>query len=295
MLEATAAAPIVAAPTPSAVPLTSAAPVTPAAETTAPPVTPSTPTTGDWQTTLSPELKDYATTKGFKDPGAVLDGYRNLEKLRGVPEDRLLKLPEKADDVEGWNQIFNKLGRPDKPENYNIQVAEEKDKVYVAAVQKMFHESGLTTKQAETFHNKMTEYAAGLKKDQATAELARAESDVAGLKKDWGMAFDQNVKVGAQAAKTFGLTPEVLDSLQKSMGYAPVMKLFHNIGSKLGEADFVTGSGPDGRGVLSPEQARARINSLTKDQNFAKRYTSGDTAARSEMEQLHRWLAPEPE
>src|SRR4051812_22872278 len=55
------------------------------------------------------ELRGFAELKGWKSPDDALVSYRNLEKLQGVPPERLLKLPEKADDP-AWSEIHGKLG-----------------------------------------------------------------------------------------------------------------------------------------------------------------------------------------
>ena len=51
------------------------------------------------------------------------------------------------------------------------------------------------------------------------------------------------------------------------------------------EMPFVDGKTPGG--IPTPEQARARIADLKKDQAFVKRYTTGDAAALKEMTDLH--------
>ena len=69
----------------------------------------------DWTAGLPEEMKGYVQNKGFKDPSAVVESYRNFEKLMGVPQDRMIKLPEKAEDKAAWDSIYNRLGRPEKP------------------------------------------------------------------------------------------------------------------------------------------------------------------------------------
>lgn len=271
--------------------------VTPPLSTTAAPgatVPAPTPVAPDWKGALSDDLRSYAEGKGFKDPGTVLDGYRNLEKLRGVPSERLVTVPDRHDDTEGWNGVYNRLGRPEKPEGYNIPVPDKTQEQYVGEVQKIFHESGLTIRQAEILNSKMNNYTTELKTAAETARQTTFKSEETALKTEWGAAFDQNMNVSRQAAKTFGLTTEKIDAIEKAMGFSATIKLFQQIGSKLGESDFVTGNGPSGRGALTPDQAKAQIKVKTEDKNFWNRYLEGEGSAREEMEALHKWANPEP-
>jgi hypothetical protein len=77
------------------------------------------------------------------------------------------------------------------------------------------------------------------------------------------------------------------------MGFAKVMELFHNLGSKMGESDFVSNGSNAGFGALSPEAARSKIAELKADKEWTNRYLSGDRAAREEMSKLHKWAYPE--
>src|SRR4051812_7514574 len=68
----------------------------------------------DWTAGLNEATRGFVENRGFKDPQTLADSYVNLEKLMGVPKDRLLQVPEKDDDAEGWGKVYNRLGRPEK-------------------------------------------------------------------------------------------------------------------------------------------------------------------------------------
>ena len=83
---------------------------------------PSTPPS--WTTGFTDELKGYVDAKGFKDAQSVVESYRNFEKIKGVPQERLLTLPEKDEDPS-WNDVWKRLGRPDQPKDYQLEVPKE--------------------------------------------------------------------------------------------------------------------------------------------------------------------------
>lgn len=281
-----------AAATPVAAPAAAAPTAAPTAvQTTTPVATPAV-TPAAWTSNLTPEFQNYVTEKGFKDPASVLDAYQNLERLRGVPEERLVKLPDRHDDKDGWNSAYTKLGRPEKPEGYPVNPEDAKsDKAQVATVQKMFHEAGLSIRQAEILSNQMRDYSTAQKTDTDTKALAKRESEDSALRTKWGAATEQNTQVARQAAKTFGLTTEKIDAIEKALGFSGTMELFHNIGLKVGEPDFVTGNNPGNR-IMTPDQASVKIKQLMSDPHFSKRYVEGEASANDEMTRLHQWANP---
>lgn len=266
---------------------TPATAATAATATTAAPAAPS-----EWSSNFSDDLKSYVTERGFKDPAAVVEGYRNLEKLRGVPEDRLLKLPEKADDVEGWKKIFTKLGTPESPEGYSLP-KEGNDPKVVEAVAKMYFESGLTAKQAEVLNQKMAEYVGASKKASQEALEAKSKQEDEALRKEWGQAFEQNKQMAKAAALKYGVTEEMINSMEKAIGLPATMKHFYLVGSKLGEGKFVTGADGKASVVMTPGQAKARRDALSKDPSFGAKLLANDVHANEEWNRLHELMSPE--
>ena len=271
-------------------------PATPAAaaptSTESAPVAAATPPAADWTTGLPDDVKGYVQNKGFKDPGAVLESYRNLEKLIGVKE-KLIQLPTKDDDVNAWNEVYNKLGRPSKPEEYKIDAPKQGgDEEFAKWAKNTFHETGLTAKQAEALVAKWAEFTGSRTEAQTQVLAQAAEAQEQALKKEWGAAYDQKIKEGRRAINEFGIGPEMIDKLEGAIGFEPLMKLIANIGSKLAEPEFVTGKAP-GFGPMTPEAARQKITSLRSDPEFTRRYLSGGAAERTQMESLHKWASPE--
>jgi len=266
---------------------TAAAPVTASAGvTTGQAATTAATAVPDWTTGLNEDLRGYVQNKGFKDPAAAIDSYRNLEKLMGVPKERLLKLPEKDDDP-AWSEVHARLGRPASPDEYKI---DGENKEFAKWAKETFHGLGLNKKQAEALFGKYNEFAKGHSTKQMEAQVQQAQASEAALKKEWGAAYDQNVMTAKKAAMTFGLTKEVIDKLESAMGYAEVMKFMSTIGSKVGEDSFVASSSSSrGFGVMTPEQAKNRISGLKQDREFIAKLSQGNAEARAEWDRLNQW------
>ena len=268
------------------------APTTPPAGGSTPPSSTTPPS--DWTSGLNDDFKGYVQNKGFKDPTAVLDSYRNLEKLMGAPKERLLKLPEKMDDDAAMMEIYNKLGRPEKADDYNLPVPAGMDDSFAKWAKGSFHEMGLTKGQAEKFGGKWNEYVQSQVAARQEAAKTKITAEVESLKKEWGMAHDQNVNVAKNAAKAFGVTEEMINKMEATIGFAPLMKFMHGIGSKLGESNFVGGNSGGGSfsGAMAPGIAQAQIQALKQDPGFTAKYVAGDSEARAKMEHLHKMAYP---
>jgi hypothetical protein len=252
-------------------------------------------TAPDWTASFDPEKKGYIANKGFRDPGMLLESYINLEKLRGVPEERLLKLPEKLDDMESMKDIYAKLGRPAKADDYEITVPEKGgDAEFAKWAKEMFHAQGLSKTQAAKIVEGWNQYSENYQKSLEGKAQEKAVQEESQLKKKWGAAFEQNTNIAKRAAVEFKLTPDEIDAMESSFGFARVMEIFHNIGSKMGEASFHSSaqSGNGFGGQLTPDQARAKISHLKSDASFSQRYISGDQGALAEMERLMQMAYP---
>jgi hypothetical protein len=257
--------------------------------------TPPPTTTNDWTTGLTDEHKGYAQLKGFKDPASVIDSYRNLEKHMGAPKERLMVLPEKADDVEAWKQIHNRLGRPEKPEGYQFKLADEAGGEKLSSfLRNQFHELGITTKQAESLMTKYGEFFTSEVTETNTAMQTELLNQQTALKTQWGSAHDQNINIAKKAAMAFGLDAPTIDKMEAALGYDGVMKHLYAIGSKIGEDKFVAGGNGQGFGgqILTPEAAQVRITELKSDKAFFDKLNAKDQESLNLWNKLHAQAYP---
>ena len=245
--------------------------------------------TGNWWDNIEDsDLKGYVANKGWKDSTELARGYQNLEKLLGSEK---LPMPKGDDDVEGWNKLYTKLGRPETPEGYGIKAAEGQDPTLANAAASKFHELGLTEKQGQALTNWWAEQSQGLLDAQSAAQAQSADQAIAELKNEWGNKYDENIELGRRAAREYGLDADALGKIEGALGTKGLLDLMAKIGRGQGEAEFI-GQGKTSFG-MSPEAARARIQALKGDAEWTQRYLKGDADARAELERLHRLGYPE--
>jgi hypothetical protein len=236
----------------------------------------------------------YVKNKGWEDPKQVLEGYRNLEKLLGADKaNNAIVIPKPDADTKEWDAVYNRLGRPEKPEGYKINVPENTDTAFAKESAIKFHELGLTQKQGEQlaawYNDRINQSSVQLQ--QQISQRFQAENEA--IRSEWGMAYDKNLSAAQTAVRGLGLNAETIENISNSIGHKATMELFYKIGSKLSEDNFVTGDKSQSfSSVMTPGQAKAEIQSKINDQNFITRYRNGDAEARQEMERLHLYAYP---
>lgn len=242
---------------------------------------------------FSDELKGYAQNKGWKNWQETAEGYRQLESLRGVPEDRLLKLPEKLDDAEAMKPVWKRLGVPEKAEEYQLEVPEGQDKSFAEWAKGLFHKHNVPRAAAEAMVKEWNAKVMGEGEEATKAMAAERATAEATLKEAWGQAYDKKLAVIDGAAEKLGMDQKQLLALREAMGPVAAMKFMNNIAERLGEDNFVSSDkAASFNGVMSPEQAQAEIAGLKKDTDFVKRYTAGDSEAKAKWNRLHQLAYP---
>src|ERR1041385_7113969 len=70
-----------------------------------------TPPPANWYSSITDaEDRGFIENKKYPDLAHMVKAHRSLESHLGAPKERLITLPEKADDPK-WNEIYGKLGR----------------------------------------------------------------------------------------------------------------------------------------------------------------------------------------
>jgi hypothetical protein len=260
-----------------------------------PPAAPPPPPEPFYKSLKNAELRGYAEVKGFKGNDGVefsetiLDSYRNLEKLRGVPQERLLTLPENMEDAEAMKPIMAKLGlaAPEKAEDYGFVSMEGADPEFSATAQTWMHEIGVPPKMAQAIAERWNKYAAerAAADDTAYAETVAVEKGQ--LQAEQGAKYDAFIEEAKRGAQRFGLDEEAITDLQASIGFKKTMTFLNNVGKGLGEGEFVEGNNSKKTFEMSPEAARSELNSLKGDKAFYDRLMAGNADAKGKWDRLN--------
>lgn len=247
----------------------------------------------DWLSGADDATRAYVQNKAFGGPLDVVTGYRNLEKLNGVPAERIIKLPEQMTDAAAMRPVWERLGAGKTAEDYKLPVPEGDPGEYAKEAAKWMHELGIPVEAAVKLAERQNKYLADQKAALQTKQTELLATQEEALKVKWGADYDKNFTVAKGAAHALEWTKETVDQLESVLGFDGVLSLLHSIGVKFGEDRFVSGDG--GRAMLNPSQqeARAQIAALKQDKGFAKKIANGDAEAKQKLQDLMKVAHPD--
>lgn len=247
---------------------------------------------GEWFNNFkNPDIKSFMAERKFADPETLAQSYVNLEKLKGVPENRLLKLPEKMEGDEA-RAVFQKLGAPLEAKGYELPRDEKSsDPKFLEWAEGTFHKNHLTKSQAQSLATEFNGFVKAQNDAQAlTQQNARVQAD-AKLQAEWGAKYDVNINLAKQGAKILGLDEKTLNTIEALQGRDVLFKNLQRIGVSVGESTFVDGNTGTAT-TKTPEEAQAEIKTLLNDEKFRKKVTRGDTEATARWNELNRLASP---
>jgi hypothetical protein len=259
---------------------------------------------------LPEKIRGEAAFKDIKSIDALADSYYNAQKMIGVPRDQLLRLPT-SDKAEDWAPVYDRLGRPAKPDDYKLKVPEgfpPAQKSYVDSVSKAAHEAGLSQKQFDAVQNWLYTQAGQTMAQQKASADATAANWVGSLKTEWGQAFDTKVQQSKDAIAHYDAALKLNGDLVKALNetglgnHPGFAKLFAGLARNLHEDGKLTGKAFGESALQSPVEAQQQIAALRQDTNFMKQYhnpNKRDPAhieAVARMEALHKlgWPGGQP-
>ena len=196
-----------------------------------------------WKETISEEFRNDPNIAKFTEIDALAKSYINATRMIGTDK---VAVPNQNSTEDHWNEVYDKLGRPESAEKYKLEVKSEVVPIEETAVKQFAenaHKLGLNNKQAqgilEFYKNSMEQTA---KQTQIDAETAQAQAQQV-LRQEWGKSYDANIKKAASLAKA-NMKAEVLDLPMKDgsrLGDNPdVIKGFAKIADMLSEDKIIS-------------------------------------------------------
>jgi len=196
-----------------------------------------------WKDTISEEFRSDPNIAKFTEIDALAKSYINATRMIGQDK---VAVPNENSTDDQWNEVYGKLGRPESPDKYKLEVQSETvplDENTVKQFAENAHKLGLNNKQAqgvlEYYKNSMEGSLQQARIDTETAQ-ANAEQE---LRKEWGRSYDENIKKAGAVAKA-NMNEEILNMELKDgtrLGDHPaIIKGFASIANILSEDKLVS-------------------------------------------------------
>ena len=222
-------------------------------------------TQSTWKDSISEEFRKDPNIEKFTEIDALAKSYINATKMIGQDK---VAVPTNNSTEEAWNEVYDKLGRPESAEKYSLDAKSKVVSLDDNAVKQFAetsHKLGLNNKQAqgllEFYKTNMEGTAQQAKID---TETAQAQSEQA-LRSEWGREFDTKVKQAGSLAKA-NIKPEILDMTLSNgtrLGDHPeIIKGFAKIAGMMAEDKIVS---TESESVQSNQNIQDEIDSIVND------------------------------
>lgn len=258
----------------------------------APQQQPAQPAPPSWQANLPEDTRGFIQNKGWESPEDIIGAYRNLERHVGK---KPLTLPQSEEDQTGWDQVYEALGRPGTPDDYELTIPDGSPEDFANAARDVFHEQGLSQKQAAAIVDWYNEASQNMGNEALQQLQQQGEADLEALQKEWGKEYDQKVARAQQAANYFELDADALNSIElgQPLGAGRLLRLLANIGETMAEDRMIDGDGGPSAGFgMTPEAAKSKISELKGSAEFRTRMSNGDPDAKRQWDDLHKVAFP---
>jgi hypothetical protein len=210
------------------------------------PVSPTTetqPVAKTWKEAISEEFRNDPNIEKFTEIDALAKSYINATQMIGKDK---VAVPNKNSTDDQWNEVYDKLGRPESADKYSLNAKSEVVPIDDNAIKQFAenaHQLGLNNKQAqgilEFYKNNMEGMAHQAKVDTETAQAQSTQE----LRQEWGREFDTNIKKAGALAKA-NMNPAILDMQLKDgmrLGDHPeIIKGFAKIAGMMSEDKMVS-------------------------------------------------------
>jgi hypothetical protein len=221
----------------------------------------------------------------------AMKSFRETQRHLGIPKDRLLALPKDASDEAGWKTLRSKLGVPDDAKGYSFADIKRADgsapdTQLLEAVAPALHAAGVPKDRAPEVVSAVVKFLDSADTTAATQKQAALVQERDALAKDWGPNKEANMFIAKQAALKIGMTQAEIDALESAAGYKNTMGVFLKLGQLMGEDKFINSPAGGGAGVMTADQAAARMKDLQADTAWGQKLLAGDAAAMREFNAL---------
>lgn len=248
-------------------------------------------TVATWQNNFPQHMTDPAALAA-----AVTASYLNAQQLLGAPADQLLRVPSRPDDQPAWDAFHKRLGKPDKAEDYVFKTADGKD--LDASLAEALRAAAFKTHLPKDTAATMAAEVAKFEASRHTAAQADYDAKIAAertaLATNWGANAAVNKEMAKAGAKALGFDADMVDALEKVVGYSKLMEVFRGVGTKTSEGQFhlaPKGQGTAPGGPMSVDQAKARKQELFADKAWAQKASNGGVAENRELLALDTIIA----
>lgn len=244
----------------------------------------------------SDDDKALVTAKGWDQPSKAIKSYRELERFRGAPAERLVTLPEKPDDP-AWAEVRARVGwkAPDRPEDYGIAVPDGHPPEYAKAIAEIAHQRGIPKEDLLALVEGSDKAVKALQQQQDQVARARLNEADQALEASLGSKHAETMELVQRELARVGFSPELVEHIEGTIalrdvaGLQPFRQLLIDLALARREGPFH--SGATQLSMPSAETAQARLSELATDADWVTKAMQRGTPEAKERLRLNMLAA----
>ena len=204
----------------------------------------------NWRGQLPEELREHAAFSNFSDDGAGMAAMaKTLAGQHHLIGGEKLALPGKNAPAEAWEAFYQRLGRPDNPEGYELAMPKEftapegyaETEELKKGIATWAHEANLTPAQAKVIYQKVIEAGATDYRSRIQDAALEYEATQKAINDEFGLEKEARL---AKANQLIGLLPDndQADFLNKYGNDITIIRLLDAVAQRMGEDSLVGGT-----------------------------------------------------
>lgn len=216
----------------------------------------------DWRSSIPEDIRGHKSLDHISDVGALAKSYVHAQSMIGADK---IVMPGKTSTPDDWNEFYNRIGRPESSEAYNLPEPQDfdADPNMTSWYRQAAHEIGLTESQASKLYEAYNNFASTQGQNAEMNHQVTLEETQQELMREFGEAYEDRINQGFGVVANFG-DPEMLEAQMSDgtlLGDNPdFIRLMGKVGayiqSKVGEDSL---EGVRTSGGISPEEAMAKV------------------------------------
>lgn len=229
-----------------------------------------------WYSSLSDEYRNHPSIQKFSDANGLAKSYLGLESLMGRDK---IPVPKDDNDVNAW-QMFNKaFNVPNSIEEYQLKV--EGSDVNLDGFKQLAHKYHLSNEVAQELLNAHIADFKDYENAKVQAFNAEAENATKQLKSEWGLKYDENLKLAKTFLEKMSENKEEFDYFNEKIGNdVHFIKLLSKMGNSISEGNLGGLEGQHGGFTKTPAEAKAELDKIMNDPSDA--YWAGSMNRRND-------------
>lgn len=221
---------------------------------------------------LPEDLRGEGVFANFNSVDDLAKSYVSAAKMVGMDKGSILPIP-RDDSKEAWDAVYNKLGRPESPDKYNLDAYKDAaDQTVLKSWAEKLHGLGFNQKQVDGVLGDFFNQAKAAEQQVAKEKEARYSEWSEQVQKEYGLATDRKLDAAV------GMVEKIIgDGALEFMEQNPdtfkdprMVKLLVSLADKTGESSVLRANGSMTSDVLSPEDAMQQLNAMKSNPEYFK-------------------------